>query len=97
LAALPCWWLTSNPLLAVVLLTGIEVAGFGPTFRSAASHPQHERIGFFMLGAARNVLAVAALEHHTLATSLFPSAKAAACVALITLVLFQRTRLRVHE
>src|SRR5262245_50916787 len=38
LAALPCWLLTSNPLLAVVLLTGVDLAGFGPTFRYAFHH-----------------------------------------------------------
>jgi hypothetical protein len=35
LAALPCWHLTADPLAAVVILTSVDLAGFGPTFRSA--------------------------------------------------------------
>ena len=46
LAALPCWLLTSNPLVAVVLLTGMDLAGFVPTFRVAFLRPRDEHIGF---------------------------------------------------
>jgi len=42
LAAVPSWLLTSNPLLAVVLLTGMDLAGFAPTFRHAFSQPHEE-------------------------------------------------------
>jgi hypothetical protein len=95
-AALPCWWLTSDPLLAVVLLTGVELAGFGPTFRSAFEHPREERIGFFSLGALRNVLAIAALQHYSLITVLFPAAKVVACVILIAMIAYRRTQLRLQ-
>ena len=73
LAALPCWLLTSNPLWAVVILTGVDLAGFGPTFRSAYLRPYDERIGFYSLGVLRNVLAISALEqlldHYRLVSS----------------------------
>ena len=85
LAALPCWLLTSDPLTAVVLLTGIELAGFGPTFRFAFSHPQDERVGFY---------SVAALEHYSLTTVLFPAAKVFASVALVALITYRRTQPR---
>src|SRR5262249_35121341 len=39
LAALPCWLFTSDPLSAVVLLTAVDLAGFGPTFRAAYHRP----------------------------------------------------------
>jgi hypothetical protein len=93
LAALPCWFLTSNPLSAVVLLTMVDLAGFGPTFRSAYSHPHDERIGFYSLGVARNGLAVAALEHYSLTTVLFPAAVGVACVAFVAMVAYRRMRL----
>jgi hypothetical protein len=89
-AALPCWLLTSNPLLAVVLLTGVDLAGFGPTFRFAYSNPHKERIGFYSLGAARNVLAIAALERYSLTTVLFPAAVAIACVVFVLMVGYRR-------
>ena len=46
LFALPAWWLTSDPLWAVVLLTFADVIGFGPTFRRAYDHPHQERAIF---------------------------------------------------
>src|SRR5688572_3121741 len=46
-AALPSWYLTSDPLSAVVILTAVDLAGFGPTFRAAYSRPYDERPGFY--------------------------------------------------
>jgi hypothetical protein len=96
LAAVPSWLLTSNPLLAVVLLTGMDLAGFAPTFRHAFSHPHEERIGFYSLGVARNVLAIAALEHYSLTTVLFPAAVGVACAMFVVMVGYRRTRIRVQ-
>jgi hypothetical protein len=94
LAALPAWLLTSDPLSAVVLLTTVDLAGFGPTVRSAYIHPHDERIGFYSLGAARNGLAIGALEHYSLTTVLFPAAVGMACVAFVAMVAYRRIRLR---
>ena len=94
LAAVPSWLVTSNPLLAVVLLTGMDLAGFAPTFRHAFSHPHEERIGFYSLGVARNVLAIAALEHYSLTTVLFPAAVGIACALFVVMVGYRRMQLR---
>jgi hypothetical protein len=96
LAAVPSWLVTSSPLLAVVLLTGMDLAGFAPTFRHAFSHPHEERIGFYSLGVARNVLAIAALEHYSLTTVLFPAAVGIACALFVVMVGYRRTQLRVQ-
>jgi hypothetical protein len=90
LAALPCWLLTSNPLWAVVILTGVDLAGFGPTFRSAYSKPHDERMGFYLLGVARNVLAIAALDQYSLTTVLFPAAVGVACLVFVAMVAYRR-------
>jgi hypothetical protein len=95
-AALPCWLLTSDPLLAVALLTGVELAGFGPTFRFAFHHPLEERIGLFFLSAVRNALAIAALEHYSSITVLFPAAKGVVCVLLVVVIAYRRTQLRLQ-
>ena len=91
LAALPGWFLTSNPLSAVVLLTAVDLAGFGPTFRSAYGQPRDERIGFYSLGAVRNGLAIAALEQYSLTTVLFPAAVGIACVVFVAMVAYRRS------
>jgi hypothetical protein len=93
LAALPCWFLTSNPLSAVVLLTAVDLAGFGPTFRSAYSRPYDERLRFYSLGVLRNGLAIAALEHYSLTTVLFPAAVGIACAVFVAMVAYRRARL----
>ncbi len=95
-AALPCWLLTSNPLLAVALLTGSELAGFGPTFRFAFHHPNEERIGFYLLSVLRNSLAISALEHYSLTTVLFPAAKSVVCAMLVAMIAYRRTQLRLQ-
>lgn len=92
LAALPCWFLTADPLWAVVILTGLDLVGFGPTFRSAYSRPYSERIGFYALAAVRNTLAVLALQHYSLTTVLFPAAVGGACAVLVLMVAYRRTR-----
>jgi len=94
LAALPCWLLTSNPLIAVVLLTGMELAGFVPTFRFAFLRPHEEHIGFYSLGALRNAIAIAALEHYSWTTVLFPAAVGIACALFVAMVAYRRARLR---
>jgi hypothetical protein len=94
LAALPCWWLTSDPLWAVVILTGVDLAGFGPTFRSAYVRPHDERTGFYLLGVVRNVLALWALEHYSVTTVLFPAAVGVACLVFVAMVAYRRQLLK---
>ena len=93
LAALPCWYLSSDPLWAVVILTGLDLAGFGPTFRSAYFRPYAERMGFYSLGALRNGLSILALEHYSLTTVLFPAAVGVACAALVVMVAYRRRKI----
>ena len=97
LAALPCWLLTSNPLVAVVLLTGMDLAGFVPTFRFAFFSPHEEHIGFYSLGALRNAVAIAALEHYSWTTVLFPAAVGMACALFVAMVAYRRAQLRVRR
>lgn len=89
-SSLPLWYFTANPLWSVVLLTGIDVLGFGPTVRKAYRQPHSESVGFFALFAIRNVLVILALEHYSATTFLFPAVIAVACLLLIMLIVFRR-------
>ena len=71
LSSLPLWYFTSDPLWAVVILTTVDVLGFGPTFRKAYSSPHSESLLFFALFAVRNILVILALEHYSVTTVLF--------------------------
>jgi hypothetical protein len=88
--SLPVWYLTADPLWAVVVLTSVDVIGFGPTLRKAYRWPFEENLTFFAIFAVRNLLAVAALEIYSLTTVLFPAATGLACMVLIAVVGFRR-------
>lgn len=90
LSSLPLWYFTSDPLWAVVVLTTVDVLGFGPTVRKAYSFPHSESLLFFSLFAARNLLVIMALENYSVTTVLFPAVIAAACMLLMAMVMYRR-------
>jgi len=90
IAALPCWYITENPLWAVVILTTVDVAGFAPTYRKAYKHPFEESLVFYGIMVVRNIMVIGALENYSLTTSLFPAVSAIACLVFIVMVRFRR-------
>ncbi|RFA29230.1 hypothetical protein CAI21_10720 [Alkalilimnicola ehrlichii] len=94
MSSLPLWYFTSDPLWAVVVLTAVDVIGFGPTLRKAYVRPHEENLVFFAIFAVRNAVAVAALEQYTLTTVLFPVATGLACVTLVAVVGYRRQAVR---
>lgn len=90
LGSLPLWFFTADPLWAVVLLTVVDLLGFGPTLRKAWAQPHSESLLFFGLFLLRNLLVLAALESLSLTTALFPAAVAGACGLLMALVVWRR-------
>ncbi len=97
LSSLPIWYFSADPVFAVIVLTTVDLLGFGPTLRKAYHHPYTESLTFFSLFALRNGLVILALAHYSLATLLFPAAVGLSCLFLIILVLFRRYSLRVHS
>ncbi|CCE23836.1 hypothetical protein [Methylotuvimicrobium alcaliphilum] len=90
LSSLPLWYFTSDPLWAVVILTTVDVLGFGPTIRKAYHQPTSEPLNFYALFAIRNLLVVMALEHHSLTTVLFPAVLGLTCVFIMILMMYRR-------
>jgi len=95
LSALPLWYVTANPLWAVVVLTTIDILGLAPTLRKAYWHPFEEQLAFFVIMAIRNAFSIAALEHYSLTTVLFPAATGIACIVFVIMVLYRRTVLKI--
>jgi len=93
LLALPIWLITSSPLWAVLILTAIDLVGFGPTVRKAYTKPHEERIWFFLLGGLRNAFVIAALEHYSATTVVFPAAVGVACLGLAPFIAIRRRSL----
>lgn len=90
MTALPLWYLTADPLWAVVILTSVDVLGFGPTFRKAYASPFEEQLMLYVLMAVRNFLVILALEHYSLTTVLFPAVIAITCLLFIVMVTYRR-------
>ncbi len=93
--SLPFWYFTSDPLWAVIILTTVDALGFGPTIRKAHAQPFEENMTFYMLFVPRNIIAIAALEHYSLTTVLFPIVTAIACFMLILMIVYRRRMLAV--
>lgn len=89
-AALPAWFITSDPLWSVVILTAVDGLGFGPTLRKAYAFPHEESLQFYIVFAIRSFLSVLALETRNATTVLFPAAMTAACIVVSVLLWWRR-------
>ena len=90
MSALPFWYIAADPLWAVVILTSVDVLGFGPTVRKAYHRPHTESLLFFTLFMVRNLMVILALENHTVTTVLFPGVIALACALLTVMIMLRR-------
>jgi hypothetical protein len=91
LASLPLWYITADPLWSVVILTTVDLFGFGPTLRKLYDYPYEESAFFYALFAARSAISLVALESLSLTTLLFPVAMVISC-GLTSLMLLWRRR-----
>lgn len=94
LSSLPFWYATSNALTAVMVLTFVDLLGFGPTFRKAYQNPFEENITFFGYFILRNVFSVVALEAYNWTTLLFPITISIATLGLIFILIYRRRQLK---
>lgn len=90
LSSLPFWYFTSDPFWAVLLLTIIDLLGFGPMVRKAYSFPYEENIPFILLFFFRNIFALLALEQYSLTTTMFPLSICIVCFFLVLLIWYRR-------
>jgi hypothetical protein len=93
LASLPVWYLTRDPLWAVVLLTTIDTLGFLPTFRKAYHSPYEEQLFLYVVMTIRNLVSIPALENLSWTTVLFPAVLSITCAAFIVMVMLRRGRI----
>lgn len=93
MSSLPLWYATSNPTIAVVILTLVDLLGFGPTVRKAYLKPESESPITYGLFATRNTLVVVALERYSVASVLFPATIGVACFLLMLMILIRRRAL----
>lgn len=93
LTAIPIWFITGDPLWAVIVVVIIESLGFFPTYRKAFSHPHVESMTAFFLTILKYSLALLALEKYTLTTTLFPIALIILSSVLLTEIYWRRKKI----
>jgi len=93
MASLPVWFVTSDPVWAVIILTFVDVLGFGPTIRKAHAKPYEEQLALFVIMTLRNVVVITALENYSITTVLFPAALASASTLVAILIIYRRRML----
>lgn len=94
LSAIPFWYLTNNPLWAVIILTIVDLIGFAPTYRKAYIKPFEEQLLLFVIMTIRNIIAIIALENYSVTTILFPASISVACIVFIGLVCMRRVNFK---
>lgn len=68
LSATSIWWLLDNPVLAVLLVSIIDVIGYIPTFRKSYKHPWTEETKSWTAFSASNLFSILALKNYNFLT-----------------------------
>jgi hypothetical protein len=90
LACIPLWLMTGNERWSMLVLTTIDLIGFGPTLRAAWRDPHAESALLFAAFATRNAVAIAGLESLHLSTVVFPGVIGVACLSVVFLIVIRR-------
>lgn len=88
--AMLLWWATSDPLIAVILITVIDALGFFPTFRKSYHKPYQETAITFAISALKFVIAIIALENLTPTTWLYPASLVVMNGIFVVMLLIRR-------
>ena len=97
LSSVPLWYFTSDALWAIIILTTVDLLGFGPTLRKAYTFPKTESPVFFSLIAMQYILVILALEHYSVTTLLFPVAISSSCLLVTLLISYRRFLVRLKS
>ena len=95
LLALPIWYVTSDPLFAVIVITLIDVAAFCMIFNKARKHPDEDSVLFYVVAMLQYVLSIAAMENLNVTTLLNPVALVVCALSVIFAMWRNRTRAKV--
>jgi hypothetical protein len=89
-AAVAAWVITSDPLVAVVLVACADVIAFAPTVRKTWKSPHSEALPAYVFGAASHVCALITFDTRTLTTMLYPAVIIAVNTMFVTAIALRR-------
>jgi hypothetical protein len=96
-AALLTWFLTDDPLLAIILITLVDFLGFVPTIRKSLRKPHEETLISYVLAGLKFVLAIIALDNYSVITVLYPSSLVFANLFFVLLLVSKRRKILERE
>ncbi len=88
--SVPIWQLTKDPLAAVLLLSFINILGFGPTLLKSWHHPHAEDIGRPLISSFKHAAALLALAQFNLTTACYSAHCIVMNLLLVGLILLRR-------
>lgn len=71
LCAVLVWWRLDKPILAVIMVSIIDVLGYIPSFRKSYQEPWSETLISWMLFSVSNIFAILALNEYNLLTATY--------------------------
>lgn len=92
--ALALWFITSQPLPSIILITIVDMFGFLPTVRKAYVKPRQETLVTYEINSVKYILVVLALKTYTLVTTLFPLAVAVMNTVFVAMLIIRRRRIK---
>lgn len=91
--ALGLWFVTSTPLLSIILITIVDFLGFLPTIRKSYHKPHEETLITYLLSGLKFALAILALENYTVVTWLYPASLVVANLLFVAMLKVRRQKL----
>lgn len=96
-AALALWFITDNPLTAILLVALVDFLGFVPTIRKSLHKPHEETLISYLLAGLKFILAIIALDNYSLVTVLYPASLVFANLLFVALLLSRRRKILTRE
>lgn len=92
LSALPVWYVTKDPLFAVIIITMIDIAAFYMIFNKARTHPEEDSILFYLVATLQYALSILATENFNVTTLMNPIALIVCAFSVIAAMWLSRAR-----
>ena len=93
LSAIPVWMMMDDPLLAVLIITGIDVAAVYPTFRKSWRKPFEENTFMYGFNVPRHLLAISSIQSYSIVTTLYPAGLLLMNIVMYVMLKYRRARL----
>jgi hypothetical protein len=94
LVAIFVWWGLENLLLAVLMVTIIDIVGYFPTARKSFEEPWSETISFWAIMAGVNILVLISIAEYNFLTVAYPVVLVVANSGVALICFFRRKQIQ---